>query len=46
MPKQLRLNEKQIAFLKKQEADLEKHAREFQLPTDSSGFDSGLGLLP
>lgn len=44
MPEELRLNEKQAAFLKKQEEDLEKHAKEFQLPQQAGEMGSGLYL--
>jgi hypothetical protein len=40
LPAECLLSEKQIAFLQKQEAELEKRAKEFNLP-DVGGSDIG-----
>lgn len=46
LPDEIRLSEKQVAFLNKQEKDLEQHAKEYRLPTLAGEIDSGTYMLP
>ena len=41
LPPELLLSEKQTTFLKKQEAQIEKQAKEFRLPDTDYGSDIG-----